>query len=338
MSRLKLAFTDFPGHFNVLRIQNLLQTRFDIEIDEDNPDYVIFSVFGHKYLRYSEAIRIFFTGENVHPDFNLCDYAFGYDWLDFGDRFYRCPNYALYDQFKDICKRGRTIITQEYLRKHKQNFCNFIYSNSDAHPFRDRFFHALSGYRRVDAAGSHLNNIGSTPGAAYQGDWAAAKVEFQKSYKFSIAFENSSTPGYTTEKIVHTLAADTIPIYWGNPEVGREFNSRRFINCHEYGSMEEIIQRVIQVDQDDRLFEQIVNEPFFPGGGIPDYLKDASILAQFNHIFSQKKMDAFRRNRYVWGKKYEERRINEVRALMAFEGHGIVSKLHRALAKMGRPF
>jgi hypothetical protein len=260
-------------------------------------------------------VRIFFTGENVHPDFNLCDYAFGYDWMDFGDRFYRCPNYQIYDQFKDICKRKQSFLAIEDIEKYKANFCNFIYSNRDSHPFRDEFYHLLSRYKKVDSAGSYLNNVGFTPGSAYTGDWSGQKVEFQRSYKFTIAFENSSTLGYTTEKIVHAFAADTIPIYWGNPEVGREFNTKRFINCHDYESPEAIIERIKEIDQNDDLFFKILDEPFFPNDQVPDYLRDENILAQFDHIFDQPKDFAFRRNRYVWGKKYEEQRIEEVRAL-----------------------
>jgi hypothetical protein len=322
MKRLRIAFTDFPGDFNPTRITRLLSQRFEVAVVGENPDYVLFSVFGNEYLKYPDAVRIFFTGENVHPDFNLCDYAFGYDWLSFEDRYCRCPNYQLYDQFDDLCRRKKSDPppAREVLAKRK--FCNFIYSNGKAHPFRDQFFHLLCRYQNVDSAGAHLNNIGPTLGKAYQGDWSGEKVKFQREYKFSIAFENSSTLGYTTEKIVHALAADTIPIYWGNPAVAREFNSRRFINCHEFVSPAEVIDRIQEVDQADKVYRQILAEPFFPGGEVPQHLREENVLAQFDHIFSQSKAEALRRNRYVWGRRYEERRISEVQAMAALEGRG----------------
>jgi alpha(1,3/1,4) fucosyltransferase len=315
---LKIGFTGFPGDFNPSRIRRLLESKFDVLWTLDNPDYIIFSVFDYAHLEFPEAVRIFFTGENVHPDFNLCDYAFGYDWLTFEDRYYRCPNYQLYDEFKDVCRRRRSRLSRGDVAA-KTKFCNFIYSNGNSHPFRDEFFHLLSEYRRVDSPGAHLNNMPSPVGAAYRGQWSAEKVRFQAHYKFSIAFENSSTVGYTTEKIVHALAAETVPIYWGNPEVAREFNSRRFINCHEFSSPAEMVERVRQVDQDDALFEQMLSEPFFPSDNVPDYLQDAQVLAQFAHIFMQDKKDALRRNRYAWGRQYEERRLAEVRAAAELE-------------------
>jgi hypothetical protein len=116
--------------------------------------------------------------------------------------------------------------------------------------------------KKVDSAGAHLKNIEDEIGAAYQGDWTKPKVDFQKKYKFTIAFENSSSIGYTTEKIVHALAADTIPIYWGNPEVEREFNPKRIINCHDFDNIEQIIKRVFEIDENDTKFQEVLREPF----------------------------------------------------------------------------
>ena len=47
-------------------------------------------------------------------------------------------------------------------------------------------------------------------------------LRMKKPYKFSIAFENAWYPGYTSEKIVTSMLAGTIPIYWGNPDISRE--------------------------------------------------------------------------------------------------------------------
>ena len=55
------------------------------------------------------------------------------------------------------------------------------------------------------------------------GHRVADKQAFLRDYKFTIAFENESHPGYTTEKIVEPMLADSIPIYWGDPLVGTDF-------------------------------------------------------------------------------------------------------------------
>ncbi len=310
MSPIRVAFTDFPGPFNPDRIAALLGQRHEIVLVDSDPDYVIHSVFGHDYLDHRGAVRIFFASENVRPDFNLDDYAFSYDWLAFGDRHFRAPNFLLYDQWRDIRARGSSGLGG---LAGKDGFCNFIYTNGDGHPLRDRFFHALNAEEAVESFGAHLRNSDRPIGAAYQGDWTRPKVEAQRHFKFSIAFENSASPGYTTEKLVHALAADTIPIYWGDPEVGRVFNPERFIDMNRL-SIEEGVARVLALHRDDAAWLEMVNRPFFAPDAPLDALGDAALLDAFDRIFAQPKAQAFRRNPHFWGQRYEERRRAEVRA------------------------
>lgn len=310
MPPIRLAFTDFPGPFNPDRIKALLARRHEVEVVDRAPDYVIHSVFGHDYLRHDGAVRIFFTGENVRPDFNLTDYAFTYDWLEFGDRHFRAPNFILYDQWRDIVARGRSRLAD---LSAKDGFCNFIYTNRGGHPIRDRFFHALNAVEKVESFGAHLRNSDRQIGGAYQGDWTAPKVEAQRKFKFTIAFENSTSPGYTTEKLVHALAADTVPIYWGDPQVGRLFNPDRIIDLSRM-SVSEGVERVIDLHRDEAAWLEMVNRPFFVPGAPLDQLNDEALLDAFDRIFAQPREAAYRRNPYFWGRKYEERRRAEIRA------------------------
>ena len=59
------------------------------------------------------------------------------------------------------------------------------------------FFQRLSRRKRVDSGGRAFNNIGGPIPAG-----SPAKLDFLRAYKFNLAFENASLPGYTTEKIV----------------------------------------------------------------------------------------------------------------------------------------
>src|SRR5260370_1291744 len=34
--------------------------------------------------------------------------------------------------------------------------------------------------------------------------------------------------------MIHAIEADCLPIYWGDPEIGRLYNLRRFIHANEY--------------------------------------------------------------------------------------------------------
>jgi hypothetical protein len=52
----------------------------------------------------------------------------------------------------------------------------------------------------------------------------ASKLDGLKDYMFSVVIENSCYSDYFTEKITDCFATGTIPIYIGNPSIGRHFN------------------------------------------------------------------------------------------------------------------
>lgn len=248
---IKINFTDFWKGFdkNDNYFANILRTFCQFEIS-DSPDFLFYSVNGYDFLKYN-CVRIFFTGENITPNFNQCDYAMGFDRLTFEDRYLRLPLYFLYQNALDNCLENRKFEESDLVDR---KFCNFIYSRNNPAPERARFFNLLSEYKFIHSGGKFLNNIG------YCVD---NKLEFQKQFKFSIAFENSSTPGYTTEKIVEAKASGTIPVYWGNPFVHEECNPGAFVNCHDFGSFKETVERISELDNHNEAFCSILNEPLF---------------------------------------------------------------------------
>ena len=66
-----------------------LSDKFDFEIST-NPDYIISFEAIPDYLEY-DCVRIQCTGENIRPDFNITDYAIGFDFINFDDRYLRWP-------------------------------------------------------------------------------------------------------------------------------------------------------------------------------------------------------------------------------------------------------
>lgn len=94
---VRLKFVDFWKEFDMTNnlFLDCMTKRFNVVLS-DNPDYIFYSVFGHEYLKY-DCIRMFYTCENIRPDFNLCDYAMAFDWMSFEDRYLRFPVYMLYE-------------------------------------------------------------------------------------------------------------------------------------------------------------------------------------------------------------------------------------------------
>ena len=82
----------------------------------------------------------------------------------------------------------------------------------------------INQYKRVDSAGTFMNNMSEKQTIPY-----ASKVNFLKQYKFTIACESVSFPGFITEKLVHPYFAYSIPIYYGDPSISEEFNTDSMI-------------------------------------------------------------------------------------------------------------
>lgn len=279
----KVKFVDFFKGFNERNNEfvEALSEKYHV-VFSDDPDYIIYSCFGYEHLKYN-CIRIFYTGECITPNFNECDYAIGFDRMEFGDRYVRIPLHMLFQYKKDyfgLMDRGA--FTAEDL-KNKEGFCSFVYSNCFAQDKRTEIFEKLSQYKKVNSGGRYRNNTGGA---------VADKMAFQAKHKFAIAFENTVYDGYATEKLVEAFAARTIPIYYGDPRIAEDFNAKAFINCHDYDSFEGVIERVKEIDKDDALYLNIINE-----APVKKKECETPLKAFLYHIFEQDYENAHRRPR-----------------------------------------
>ncbi len=274
MPKIRIKFVDFWPGFDPEDnyFYHLLGMRYQVVLS-DHPDFVICSLFGQEFRNYT-CTRIVFIGENRRPDFSRYDYAFSFDHL-VHERHFRFPlyGYCLGLHPERLVQSG---LDAERLLEGKTRFCNFVYSNPNA-PRRNAFFKKLSKYKTVDSGGKVLNNLGHL---------VDDKISFLAPYKFTIAFENSSFPGYITEKMSEPLLAHSVPIYWGNPLVHLDFNPKSFINCHDHLDDEAVIEQVIRLDQDRDLYLQCLREPCYHGNHVSECLRPENVLRQFERIFN----------------------------------------------------
>jgi len=294
MKRIKIFFEDFWASFNVHEnfITRLLRKEYEVIVDK-NPDYLFFSVFGYNHLKYRNCIKIFYTGENSETDFNSCDYAIAFQHLEAGDRYFRYPLYVEtgYEKIK-----YKSFDIQEVLHR---KFCNFIYSDANlADPIRALFFKKLSRYKRVDSGGRYLNNIGEP---------VADKITFIKDYKFTIAFENSALSGYTTEKIVDAMTVNSMPIYWGNPDIHLDFNKESFICVNDFNSLDDAIDEIIRLDSDDDAYIEKLSKPWLIESAKTYAEWQDALLSFLKNIFDQDYSKAQRRTNYGWVRPHKRK-------------------------------
>jgi alpha(1,3/1,4) fucosyltransferase len=270
---IRIWFTDFWGGFDNYNnyFTNLLKQHFNIVLDPD-PDFLIHSVYDRNYLKYN-CFRICFTGENTRPNYKLSDYHIGFDLVDHPN-YLRWPLFLLYYNTEGMLHLKNTAAQLES----KTGFCSFVVSNPNAKE-RIEFYKELSKYKKVDSGGKVHNNIGY---------FIDDKTEFIKSRKFCIAYENSSYPGYTTEKIWEPFLVKSIPIYWGNPKIELDFNPKSFINAHQFNSNHELIKFIAEVDNNHTLYKSMVEEPCFMDNVLPTQWNTDKLIAFFDSIFQQK--------------------------------------------------
>jgi len=295
-SKLKVNFENFWGDFHKKDnyFYNLLSQKFDVEIS-DSPDLLIFSYdyTGRRADRNydpSKVVKVFFGCENVLPDFNDCHAALSQKYID-SDNHFRLPLWTQYVNWfgtrpmvsnRDQCYLidPNSLLEKRFdpdaLLRQKTNFCNFLYTQPRG--LRMTFMDYFHGYKKIDSAGKLHNNMG---GIIQGRSDHIFKILWQESYKFTASLENDLDPGWTTEKLLHPMSTLSLPIYWGNEKVADEFNTESFINIHDYDSMEQVVQRVIEIDNNNDLYLEIMSRPWFKNSEFPAHVSPPAVLEFF---------------------------------------------------------
>lgn len=288
---LRILFTDMWDDFNpaynvflLLLEEALRPTESNLSVEGYNshsfpegeiPNLLVFGPFGTAWKdeKWKSVPKIHYTGENTAPvqDPSIV-LNLGYPHADFVDEKYiRLPLWMLeIDWFGanvEMIKnpkplpidRCTTVYPEELATKEK--FCAFVVTNP-CNPSRNNAFHWLSQYKKVDSAGRLFNNVGDEIFAGLGGGGGElAKHNFLKKYKFCIAYENSSSQGYTTEKLLHAKAAGCIPIYWGDPKVERDFDPAGFIDARQVTTSDQLIELVKKIDANPSAYLRMMAVP-----------------------------------------------------------------------------
>jgi alpha(1,3/1,4) fucosyltransferase len=237
-------------------------------------------------------VKIFYSVEAIRPNFRECDYALTCFHID-DPRHLRFPHYIWDGRGEDLIKQPDEAARLLPLKK---KFCGFVVSSPGPRE-RIEFFHKLSRYKKVDSGGRVLNNIGGPIPGNFTG-----KLEFLKSYKFNLAYENAAVEGYTTEKLFEAMKARCVPIYWGNPRINEEFNPRSFLNRADFASDEALIERIKQIDEDDSLLADYLSQPYYHDNRPNQYFDHGRILDFFERIVDSRAKPVSQRRSFSLGR------------------------------------
>lgn len=267
MRPLRIAFSDFC---NVVRPDDVdflrpIKASRSVEFVEfADADLLIYSDFGERHWEFN-GLKIYMTGENMLPDFGQCDLAFTPFESHDEPRAIRMPYYAQVLPGLGSLVRPPGYDARALLGRGK--FCSFVASNPRG-PERNAFFRALHRRRPIDSAGKHFNTTGTR---------LQCKQTFLLDYRMNLAFENTRSAGYVTEKLVEPLLAGCVPIYWGAPDVTRDFNPGCMINVADFPDFDSAIDHILAVDADPAARLAILNAPPFRGNVEPACLAPSYI-------------------------------------------------------------
>ena len=262
--------------------KNLLEKlNYIVHMDNDQPDFLIYDVFGceHANPKYNKSIKIAEFSENIIPDFSDADYAMSQSHIIYLDRYYKYPSFIyMLRKFRNY--KVETIgLFAKHLKKKK--FCAAVISNNSSFTFfRLNFIKKLNEYKHVDMGGRYLNDFGRN---------ITNKIKFLTSYKFSISMENSNGDGYISEKIIDSLIAGTIPIYYGDYLIDEYINPKCFIMIKGEKDIQEKIEYIKKIDNDDKLYNSILKEPIFINDNFTNIMRkiDSEKSYFINHIFTK---------------------------------------------------
>jgi len=349
---IKINFKHFWGYLDPSDnlFTNLLKKDYNV-IVSDEPDYVFYCVFDGKKISQSKyfmsigkfikskspwlyrllkkiyyhnketwkmpvlkgnVVKIFYTNENCRPDMNKCDWAFTHDYDEElkNPRHLRLPGYKF--DYSPICEElANKKINMTQIKKEKIKFCNFVSSNHVA--FRNKFFKKLNKYKKVESWGTCYNNMGRRLLGSRRLTELNKPRDFLKKFKFTIAFENSEYPGYISDRLVEPMVVNSIPIFWGNPLIHRDFNAKSFLNYYDFErevkktvpkiffktpviriltkkyvqrtTFRKLIERIIEIDNDDKLYEEYLRQPWYNNNKPSKYVDDEVIRKRLREIF-----------------------------------------------------
>lgn len=67
-------------------------------------------------------------------------------------------------------------------------------------------------------------------------------------YRYSIVIENARETNYFTEKLVDALMCNTVPIYWGCPNIADFFDTNGMILCEDQADVQRAVEQMSEAD------------------------------------------------------------------------------------------
>jgi len=254
---LKVAYADFWPEWNEENfIQPILQKYFNVVVDQKNPDVLFQSIFGGMSQTPNyKCKKVLYLGENYRSANFKSDYSISFD--PHSETNYRLPLWQVYLLLKPELKER---LFNRVRHQKFERFCSFTVSNP-SNNIRINHFEKISQYKKVHSYGKVRTNDLSLQQLSAGKYWRDAKYQFflDHPHKFMMAYENTFYPYYCTEKLMDAFLAGSLPIYWGDPKVFKDWNEDAFLNANRLGNyVHDSVKRLDASSEFDEIYAQPV--------------------------------------------------------------------------------
>jgi len=221
----------------------------------------------------SERTQLYFPNKTDYGEYDVVMCAHGFDRANVVD-----VPFFVYYCYNGLRLSHLTPSQREPIYAIPEKFCCYVVSNGNIQ-IRDRMFDALTRYKHVDSGGKHRNNMGGELLFRYTSE---DMIRFISEYKFMICFENTVEGTYVTEKIVNALLGRVIPIYYGTSYCTTVFNKDAFLVLEDETeeSLQKLVDQVIELDNDDEKYLEMLNRPVFADGFDYQHVYGATSIAE----------------------------------------------------------
>lgn len=269
------------GLFHINKIRKDFPDYEFIVTDIKNCDIIICSWFNNNKDTYPDKKKIilgfeYFGGDQFinHPN----NYYFG---SYAASNYSNCYNMGLYFLYRGFSLYRQLSVPR--ILKSKKKFCLCIISNENA-SFRKDFIQKLMEYKKVDCYGKLFKNISNE--VIETTSWYNPNIlDIINDYKFMICMENSHIPNYWTEKIINGFLGNTIPIYWGDPNIENVFNPLSFININNLG-MDIGIEMIKYLDNNLDAYYTMLGRKPITNNKYDKYYHENYYIDYMNNIFN----------------------------------------------------
>jgi alpha(1,3/1,4) fucosyltransferase len=208
-----------------------------IDIDNQNPDIIFYSVFGNANMN-NKSIKVLFTRENLYdhwypkthlPNLDKFDFVLGFE-DNIKKNHYKIPYYFVVGKLYDQSQIDYQIISKNLVENLYKKSKNISLISRNPHELR---LSLINKFKNKDIVVDCPGKVGNNIKILNIENGELFKINFLSDYFFNICPENSWYPGYTTEKLYHAMISGCIPIYWGCDKLDDGFYNKEkvfFIN------------------------------------------------------------------------------------------------------------